>query len=91
MVESQDIFPELSEVVVGGSVAPVLPFTEPIPLVSYDFVEKSLIFVEAMIRSSEFDSSNSGCVKNIRDSKSQNNRQGGKRKSQIILQQSWIF
>ena len=64
VVESQDIFPELSEVVVNasGSVTPVCLIADTIPLTSYDFVEEKFDFVEAMIRSSEFDSSsNSGC------------------------------
>ena len=64
VVKSQDIFPELSEVVVSASssVTPVCLIAEAIPLTSYDFVEEKFDFVEAMIRSSKFDSSsNSGC------------------------------
>ena len=55
VVESQDIFPELSA---SGSVT---SFAEAIPLTSYDFVEEEFDFVETMLRTSEFDSSNSGC------------------------------
>ena len=48
VVESQDIFPELSA---SGSVT---SFAEAIPLTSYDFVEEKFDFAEAD-QASEFD------------------------------------